>query len=297
MTMSTTFQEYYRLAKPGIVYGNILTALAAFIFASEQHPNFVLMVAALFGLAACIASACVVNNVLDRDIDLRMERTKKRAIPTGRISLRSALIFAAVLFAAGCGVLFFFTNLLALAITIFGVLIYVCLYTPLKRRSVHSTIVGALAGAVPPVVGYVAVSNTLDTTTLLSAPHTALLSALALFLILVCWQMPHFFAIAIFRLKDYTEAALPVMPVQIGIPRTKILMLVYVLLFALATFTLYLVAQLGVLYVVTMAILSGGWTSLALSGFFTKNTTRWSRAMFFYSLIVILAFSLVLALS
>jgi protoheme IX farnesyltransferase len=289
-------RNYYRLTKPGIIYGNILTAVAAFIFASAQHPNIFLMISMLVGLSTTIAAACVVNNVLDRDIDLRMERTKNRAIPTGLIPVRNALWFAAVLLVVGCGTLFFFTNFLALAVTLFGVVVYVGLYTPLKRRTVHSTLIGALAGAVPPVVGYVAVTNTLDAT------------ALSLFLILVCWQMPHFFAIAIYRLKDYSEAGLPVMPVRFGILRTKIQMLIYTILFAYASYLLYVVHHLGALYAVTLSALSLGWIALSASallplpGFSAKDerqekTNKWARRMFLYSLVVILLFSFVLTLS
>ncbi|HEV7121336.1 MAG TPA: protoheme IX farnesyltransferase, partial [Candidatus Paceibacterota bacterium] len=151
-------RDYYRLAKPGIVYGNALPAIAAFLFASTRSGfSLLLFVAMLIGLSGCIASACVINNVIDRDIDARMERTKARAIPMKRISVRNALIFAGALLVVGCAVLFLFTNLLTLAVTLFGVFVYLCLYTPLKRISLHSTIVGAVAGAVPPVVGYVAV--------------------------------------------------------------------------------------------------------------------------------------------
>jgi protoheme IX farnesyltransferase len=281
-------KDYYRLIKPGIVYGNVLTALAAFVFATHRHFTaelFVLLLATLLGLALCIASACVINNILDRDIDARMERTSARAIPNGRISVQQALIFATVLFAAGCAVLLLLTNMLTFAVTLFGVLVYVGLYTPLKRCTIHSTIVGAVAGAVPPVVGYVAVTNMLDAT------------ALSLFLILVCWQMTHFFAIAIFRLKDYSEAGLPVMPVKLGLFRTKILMALYVVLFAYAALALYLVQNLGILYAGTLSLLSVGWFALSLYGFRTPDINRWAKRMFFYSIIVILLFSFVLAFS
>ena len=278
-------KQYYRLIKPGIVYGNTMTALAAFVFASSTEFNFVLLGATLFGLAASIAGACVVNNVLDRDIDAHMERTKNRAIPTGRISVRSALLFAAVLFTLGTGTLFFFTNALTLLVTLFGVFVYVCVYTPAKRRTPYSTSIGAVAGAVPPVVGYVAVTSTLDTT------------ALLLFLVLVCWQMTHFFSIAIFRLKDYSDAGLPVMPVHLGMFRTKVLMTLYVVLFAYASYALYAIRHLGHLYGVTLAVLSFGWFLLSLHGFRMQDTTTWARRMFFYSIIVLLLFSLTLALS
>ncbi len=277
-------KDYYRLAKPGIVYGNALPAFAAFLFASEQGVNLPLLAAMLFGLMGIIAASCVVNNVMDRDIDTHMKRTKERALATGRISVRSALIYAFVLGIIGIALLLQ-TNLLTLAVALFGVFVYLLVYTPLKRTTRHSTIVGALAGAVPPVVGYAAVTNTLDTV------------ALLLFVILVCWQMVHFFAIAIFRKDEYQAAGLPVMPVRFSIARTKALMIVYAFLFAYALFALYQVARLGLLYALPLSIISIGWIVLALLGLRTPNESRWARMMFFYSLLVLLLLCLVLSLS
>lgn len=278
-------KTYYRLTKPGIVYGNAIPAIAAFIFASSQHVSVPLFLAMLVGLSLCIASSCVINNVIDRDIDTRMERTKARAIPAGKVSVRNALIFAGVLGIVGIAILYFFTNLLTLLVTLFGVFVYLALYTPAKRITPHSTIIGALSGAVPPVVGYVAVTNTLDAT------------AFLLFLILVCWQMTHFFAIGIFRLKDYAAAKLPVMPVYLGILRTKVLMVIYAFLFAYAAFALFLVEQLGLVYSVPVGIFSIGWVVLGVSGFYAKDDSSWARRTFSYSIILLLVFSISLALS
>lgn len=276
---------YYRLVKPGIVYGNAMTALAAFVFASQGHPHLPLLLAMLAGLSCAIAASCVVNNVLDRDIDGRMERTQARAIPAGQVSVPRALLFAAVLGVAGFATLFFFTNLRTLFVTLFGVVVYLALYTPAKRVTPHSTLIGALAGAVPPVVGYVAVVNALDRT------------ALLLFLILVAWQMTHFFAIALFRVDDYRQAGLPVMPVREGIARTKALMLAYALLFAFTLSALSVVHRFSAWHTVPIALLAAGWIALSVSGFATHDDARWGRRMFFYSLVVLIAFSIALALA
>ncbi len=278
-------KKYYRLVKPGIVYGNAMAALAAFVFASRGTIDFVLLLGMLVGIMLIIAASCVVNNVIDRDIDVHMERTKQRALVTGHVSVPTALLFAAVLLLGGIASLFFLTNFLALGVALFGVLVYVGLYTPAKRFTAHSTLIGAVAGAVPPVVGYTAVTNTLDTT------------ALLLFLILVCWQMVHFFAIAIFRVDEYRAANLPVMPVRHGIARTKVLMIVYTVLFAGAAGTLYFSAPFGLLYGRTLAVLSLGWMILAVSGVRAKDDTRWAKQMFFYSIATLLIFCIVLAFS
>ena len=277
--------DYYRLTKPGIVYGNALTAVAAFVFASKGAVNVGVLGAMLCGLMFSIASACVINNILDRDIDVHMERTKERALPTGRISVQSAATFAIVLFCIGSSLLYFFVNLLALLVTLFGVGVYLLVYTPLKRKTIHSTIIGALAGAVPPVVGYVGVTNAFDTTSLL------------LFLILICWQMTHFLAIAIFRVEEYRSAQIPVMSVRVGMFRSKVIMIVYAFLFSFALYALVLVNQLGLVFTIPLGILALGWIVLSLQGLTTTNDARWAKQLFFYSIAVLMVFSLLLALS
>ncbi|KND50376.1 MAG: protoheme IX farnesyltransferase [Parcubacteria bacterium C7867-007] len=262
-----------------------MTALAAFVFAAGFSVSFPLLAATIIGLSLSIAGACVINNVIDRDIDARMKRTQGRAIPTGQIPVRTALIFGIALIAVGLGTHYLFTNLLTFLVTLFGVFAYIALYTPAKRITSHSTIIGAVAGAVPPVVGYVAVVNTVNET------------AILLFLILVTWQMTHFFAIAIFRLEDYRNANLPVMPVSKGMLLTKVLMLVYTLLFAVAIYALYLVNNLGLMYTIPMTILTIVWVLMSAAGFFVQNETRWARKTFLYSLILLVVFSISLALS
>lgn len=282
--MPIRMKKYYSLVKPGIVYGNAMTALAAFVFAADRQVDVRLLLLMLVGLSFSIASACVLNNILDRDIDLYMERTKNRPLVTGEISVRHALLFAFSLGAIGL-IALIYTGALALLFTLFGVVIYVGVYTPLKRVSRHSTIVGALAGAVPPVVGYVAVTREVD------------IIALALFLFMVCWQMVHFLAIAIFRKSDYASASLPVMPVHFSHSRTKILMIVYAFLFAYTAYVLFVVAHLGALYAYVLGLLSLGWMILASVGFRVADERWWARHMFFYSIVVLLLFSIVLSLS
>ncbi|MDO8624174.1 MAG: heme o synthase [bacterium] len=188
---------YYLLTKPGIVYGNVLTAAAGFLFATRDAVPWGIFIAMLGGLALIIASACVTNNYLDRDIDARMERTKTRALASGAVALENALIFSALLGVLGIAVLVVFTNLFALLTAVFGWLVYILAYTPLKRITPYAVFVGAVAGGVPPVVGYVAAAHTLDA------------AAVALFIFLFVWQIPHFLAIAVYRFEEYTAAGVP----------------------------------------------------------------------------------------
>ena len=183
-------KTYYYLTKPGIIMGNIITTAGGFCLGSKGHVDFLLFAATLLGLSLVIASACVINNYTDREIDEKMERTKNRALPRRLISAGQALLFAAILSIAGFSDLIFFTNGLAAAAAFIGFLIYIALYAIFKYRSIHGTLVGSLAGAVPPVVGYCSASAHFD------------LAAFLLFAILILWQMPHFFSIAIYRFQD-----------------------------------------------------------------------------------------------
>ena len=277
-------RAYYRLTKPGIVYGNDLTAAGGFLLASRSHIDFGLLLAMLVGLSLVIASACVFNNYIDRDIDKKMSRTKNRALVSGQISGPAALSFASVLLIFGVLILGFFTNLLTMLIALAAVFAYVVLYGIGKRRTVHGTLIGTVSGAAPPVVGYVAANGHLDG------------ASLILYLILVCWQMPHFYAIAMYRLKDYKAAGLPVLPAVKGMRRTKLEILVYTFLFVLAVVALSAAGYTGLSFLVVMSGLGLYWLWRGLSGFNAKDDAKWGRQMFGFSLIVLLSLSIMLSI-
>lgn len=192
-------KTYYELAKPGIVYGNMLAAVAGFFFGSGEYIEWGTFAAMVLGLSGIIASACVWNNIYDRHADARMERTKGRPLAAGEIPLKNAAAYALLLGTAGAAALAFFTNVLALVFALIGFAIYVLWYTPLKHRSATALYVGALAGATPPVVGYTAAAYALDA------------YALGLFAALFLWQIPHFLSIAVFRYDEYKAAGIPLL--------------------------------------------------------------------------------------
>jgi heme o synthase len=195
--MKSFIKSYYRLTKPGIIYGNLLVASAGFIFASAGNVDWTLFFTTLAGLACIIASGCVFNNIYDRNIDARMERTRNRALVVGHISPRSAFLFGSVLGILGVVILYIYSSPLALFMSLIGLVVYVGWYTPLKHKNPAALFVGAVAGAVPPVVGYVAVTNAFD------------LSAVLLFLALYIWQIGHFLAISVYRYDEYAAAGVP----------------------------------------------------------------------------------------
>jgi protoheme IX farnesyltransferase len=277
-------RAYYRLIKPGIVYGNALVALTAFLFASWPSPDPLRLAATLVGLSFVVAGSCVINNIIDRDIDKHMERTKDRALATGAIPLSHAVVFALTLLVCGFASLLLFTHFLAACAAAFGAFVYLALYTPLKRTTLHSTIVGAFAGAAPPVVGYAAATGRIDVV------------ALVLFLILVSWQMVHFFAIGIFRLEEYRAAGLPIMPAVIGIRATKAAMIAHAIAFCLASCTLALVHPTHLLYRFLFLPLTFGWLIYVIYGFRAPDDVPYARRTFFASIVLLLLFSLTIAL-
>jgi heme o synthase len=238
----------------------------------------------LAGISLVIGSACVFNNVIDRRIDALMTRTKRRALVRGAVSPSRALILGGLLGAVGFGLLGAFTNLLTVLLALFGYLIYIVAYGLTKRRAPFGTVVGSLSGAVPPLVGYCAVTGRFDA------------AALVLFGILVLWQMPHFYAIAIFRLEDYQAAGLPVLPAKRGIHITKIYILGYIAVFALIAPLLTPLGFTGPLYLIVAALLGASWFWVGLQGFRTKDDRAWARRMFGFSLVVICVLSLVISL-
>lgn len=274
------FKNYYSLAKPGIIYGNIVTLVGGFAIAARGRVDaagFGLLFAALLGLSLVIAAGSVCNNLIDRDIDAKMERTKHRALVVGSVSHRSALIYGTCLGLAGFFILFVYTNVLTAGIAIFGLFAYVVLYTLWsKRRSVYGPIVGSISGAVPPVVGYCAASNRFDT------------GAIILFAVLCLWQIPHFFAISIYRSDEYTAADVPVLPARKGIRNTKIQMLIYIAAFTVAAIALAGFGYAGNAYLASAMLLSAAWFGFCIRGFWARDNKRWARKMFLISLVVLM---------
>lgn len=278
-------KTYYSLTKPGVLYGNALTAVAGFLLASQGQINIVLFVTLCLGMTLVIASACVLNNYLDQDIDTKMARTKKRALVRGDIKGRNAVIFSIVLGLVGLALLVLFTNMLVVAIAIVGFVDYVVLYGMLsKRLSIHGTLVGSISGAAPILAGYCAVTGVIDA------------GAVIVFLILFLWQMPEFYSIAIYRRKEYAAAGIPVMTVVKGVKSTVVQIFIYTFLFVVSLAMLTVLGYTGVTYFVVMMGLGLYWLWLAIVGLTADDKDAWSRKMFKFSLIILLAFCLMISI-
>ena len=233
----------------------------------------------MVGTSLVIACGCVINNYIDRGLDQHMTRTRHRSLVTGKIPIRNALIYGIILGAIGFWLLLTFTNNLTALIGAIGLFFYLVMYSFFKRRSWLGTVVGSVSGATPITAGYTAVTGHFDT------------AALLLFLTLVFWQMPHFYAIAMYRFKDYKAAGLPVLPVKKGYRRTKIEMLIYILLFtATATSLTIWRRDTGYVYMAVVLIIGLYWLQEGIAGFGVKDDSKWARHMFFLSLVALVIF-------
>ncbi len=283
--MPGRIKNYLLAAKPGIVFGNLVSAAAGFFLASKGRIDGLVLAATLGGIALVVAGGGVFNNCIDRELDRKMDRTRHRPLARGLISPPVALAYATILALAGLALLWAATNLLCVTIVLAGLVIYVGVYSLyLKRRSVYGALIGSLAGAAPPVAGYAAASGRFD------------LGALILLAIFSLWQMPHCYAIAVFRLDDYTAAGIPVLPVKRGTAAARRHMVAYIVAFTAAALLLTFGGYAGYY---TLAVASGlgfAWLYLARSGCQASGERLWARKMFIFSIAAIFLLSLMMSI-
>lgn len=276
--------NYYLLTKPKILLGNLVTVAAGFILGSGGNIHFMLFLYTLLGITFVMASACVFNNYIDCPLDKKMNRTKNRALVTGLITGPNALLFGTILGFLGLLILAVFTNLLTVAIAAIGFFVYVVLYSFWKGKTIYGTAIGSIAGAVPPVIGYCAASGRFDA------------AAIILFAMLILWQMPHFFAIALQHVEDYKRANIPALPVIKGALETKIRILLYIMAFIPLTMALTFFGYTGIIYLIVVPTVSIAWMILGIKGFKTTNDQKWGKQMFHFSLLVIFVICCVIPL-
>ncbi|MTD40846.1 protoheme IX farnesyltransferase [Erwinia sp. CPCC 100877] len=278
-------KQYLQVTKPGIIFGNLISVIGGFLLASQGSIDYPLFLYTLMGVSLVVASGCVYNNVIDRDIDQKMERTKNRVLVKGLISPKVSLVYATLLGFAGFMMLWFGANPRACGLAVMGFVVYVGVYSLyMKRKSVYGTLIGSLSGAAPPVIGYCAVTNEFDA------------GALILLAIFSLWQMPHSYAIAIFRFKDYQAANIPVLPVVKGVPVAKNHITLYIIAFAVATLMLSLGGYAGYKYLIVAAAVSVWWLGMALSGYKTENDRVWARKLFVFSIVAITSLSVMMSI-
>jgi protoheme IX farnesyltransferase len=248
------WRDYYALTKPGVVQLLVFTAIVGMFLAVPGMVPWDLLVAASLGIGFAAAAGAVVNQVLDQRIDAQMARTRNRPLPQGRVTERDALAFAMGLGLAGLAVLVIFVNALTAALTFASLIGYAVVYTVyLKRATPQNIVIGGAAGAAPPVLGWTAVTGSVD-------PH-----ALLLFLIIFTWTPPHFWALAIARRSDYERADIPMLPVTHGVDLTKSFIVYYTILLILVTVLPYITGMSGPFYLSGALLLGGGFLYYALT--------------------------------
>lgn len=277
-------KSFLQLTKPGIIIGNLIAAAAGFFLAAQGNIDWFLFLAMCSGVILIIASGCVFNNYIDRDIDGLMQRTCNRVLVKKLVSLNSALVYAFILGLAGFTVLFVFTNITSLFFGALGFIVYVGFYSLyFKRKSIYGTLVGSLSGACPPVIGYCAITGNFDI-------------GAAIILIAFClWQIPHSYAIAIYRMTDYQAAKIPVLPVCKDIKTARKHIIAYITAFTLVSLLLSQQAYVGIIYAVVMSILGAYWLYIAIADFNRLSNQMWAKRLFVFSILTITILSVLIS--
>ncbi len=266
-----TISSYINLIKPHVTVLLLGITVATMSIARQGLPDLGLILATLLGGLMSAGSANCINCYIDRDIDQIMTRTQRRALPSGKVQPRRALIFGLVLGVGSVIVFSVFVNLLCALLSLAAILFYVFIYTAwLKRTSTQNIVIGGAAGAAPVLIGWAAVTN--------SVP----LAAIWLFAIVFYWTPPHFWALSLLIEKDYARVNVPMLPVVMGERETKKQILLYSLMLVAVTLVLFAMQAMGTLYLIGALALGGIFIYMAIR-LWLDTTRKWARTIFWYS--------------
>ena len=238
-------RSYYHLCKPNVVFMMLITSLIGSLLATNgSNFNPLLILISLIGIGLCAASAAAINQVVDQKVDANMSRTSERPIPQGEISSSKAISFAIVIGLIGYAILYRYVNVLTAYLTIASLIGYAIIYTVfLKRATPQNIVIGGLAGAAPPLLGWSSITGSIDP------------NALLLVLIIFAWTPPHFWALAIHRKDEYAKENIPMLPVTHGISFTKLQIILYTIIMLLVSLFPYFVMMSGAFYLVSALVL------------------------------------------
>lgn len=246
VTHRAGWKDYLAMCKPKVVLLMLLTALVG-AFMAPQWPDMGQLLIALTGIAACAASGATINNLIDHRLDAKMARTRQRAVAQGLVSPLQALGFALLLATCGLGLLWFLVNHMTMWLTLFALIGYAVIYTLfLKRATPQNITIGGLAGAMPPLLGWTAVTGSIDP------------NALLLVLIIFVWTPPHFWALALHKKDEYAKANVPMLPVTHGDAFTRTQIVLYSLLLFACTLLPFVTGMSGWLYLAGILLLNTG---------------------------------------
>ncbi len=230
-------KNYLELTKPKVVLMMLITAIIGMLLASKSLPSLYLVIISMIGIGLCASSAATINQIIDRNIDANMTRTSNRPLPQGEITTFNASLFAFALMIVGTAILVSQVNTLTAVLTVASLIGYAFIYTVfLKRATPQNIVIGGLAGAAPPLLGWTSVTNSIDP------------NALLLVLIIFVWTPPHFWALAIYRKEDYARESIPMLPVTHGVRFTKLQIILYTVLLVLVSLLPYIVLMSGNIY-------------------------------------------------
>ena len=242
---ASRWRDFLELTKPKVSLLIVFTAVVGMVLASPGMVPLPALVFGTLGIAMASGSAAAFNHVLDRRIDEQMARTRRRPLPTGHLVKRQAVVFASLLALASMLVLWPSVGALTAVLTFCSLIGYAIVYTMwLKRATPQNIVIGGAAGAAPPVLGWAAVTHSIDP------------QALLLFLIIFTWTPPHFWALAIARRDDYAKVGIPMLPVTHGIPYTRLQIVLYTILLILSTLLPVLTGMSGLIYLVAVLLLN-----------------------------------------
>ena len=267
-----TWKHYLELTKPGVQALLFVSCITGMLIASDFYPPIEVFIAGLMGISLLAASSAVINHIFDVRLDSLMERTSSRPIVKGYISRRQAIVFSVALFVLGSFLLLYFTNPLTWILTALTFIFYGFIYTKyLKFMTSQNIVIGGLAGAMPPLLGWTAVSNSIDP------------NALLLVLIILVWTPPHFWSLAIHKVEDYNEAEVPMLPVQKGIPFTKQHILLYTFLLMAVSLLPFSVGMFGLIYLCSASFLGLVFLYYAIA-LYRDDENKKAMPTFFYSI-------------
>ena len=277
----TLLRSYYELCKPNVVYMMLICAFVGMLLAEESVSSFGYLFVSLIGIAFCAASAAAVNQVIDRNTDASMTRTDQRPLPQGELSPTHASLFALIIGILGALILYLYVNTLTMILTLSSLVGYAFIYTVyLKRATPQNIVIGGLAGAAPPLLGWSSITNTID-------PY-----ALLLVLIIFVWTPPHFWALAIYRKDEYAKESIPMLPVTHGVAFTKLQIVLYTIILFIVSVLPYVVLMSGEIYLFSALILSAIFLYYSINLYFSnddKDAMRTFQFSIYYIFLIFLA--------
>ena len=277
----TLLRSYYELCKPNVVYMMLICAFVGMLLAEESVSSFGYLFVSLTGIAFCAASAAAVNQVIDRNTDASMTRTDQRPLPQGELSPTHASLFALIIGILGALILYLYVNTLTMILTLSSLVGYAFIYTIyLKRATPQNIVIGGLAGAAPPLLGWSSITNTID-------PY-----ALLLVLIIFVWTPPHFWALAIYRKDEYAKESIPMLPVTHGVAFTKLQIVLYTIILFIVSVLPYAVLMSGEIYLFSALILSTIFLYYSINLYFSnddKDAMRTFQFSIYYIFLIFLS--------